>query len=100
MHFCVTIFVAFFAFGSAMGASPTHNPTDDLRFADRFFWFWQTGPAVLYHVFGLREIAFLASFAWSMLIGFAAGLLLGRRKREVPNTAAQKTASQSSGLQR
>lgn len=98
-HGLVTLLIALGTLASAMGASPMHNPTNDLKFAEKFFWIWQTGPAVLYHVFKVEGILILPmAFALSLLVGSAAGAIFGHRQPKLRNTVAQTTPSPSSGL--
>ena len=96
-HAFISFIVGITTLFTALGASPAHNPTDQVKSAEAFFWLLQTGPALLYHIYGItREKGLLFyCIVWSGLIGVAAGYLYPWYKEERTIQRPKKTPEQS-----
>jgi hypothetical protein len=83
IHIIVTIFVGLCAVSSAMGASPTYNPTRGLQATELMFWILNTGPMIAYKYFGMTfaKGLYLVVLLWSVLFGIATGFCIPMLKR-------------------
>lgn len=97
IHALISFVVGMATLFSALGASPAHNPTGQVNSAEEFFWLWQTGPAFLYHLYGVSMEKGLIFYciAWSGLVGIAAGYLYPWYKEERTIQRPKTTPEQS-----